>query len=35
MDANLEFSAKVLRRNWPDQDDVDHLLQGLRKAGFE
>jgi adenylate cyclase len=35
MDANLEFSASVLRRNWPDPADVDHLLNGLRKAGFE
>jgi tetratricopeptide (TPR) repeat protein len=35
MDANLEFSASVFRRNWPDQADVDHLLDGLRKAGFE
>jgi adenylate cyclase len=35
MDANLEFSASVFRRNWPDRADVDHLLDGLRKAGFE
>ncbi len=35
MDANLEFTASVLRRNWPDPADVDHLLDGLRKAGFE
>jgi adenylate cyclase len=35
MDANLEASATVLRRNWLDPADVDHLLQGLRKAGFE
>jgi adenylate cyclase len=35
MDANLEFSASVLRRNWPDPADIDHLLDGLRKAGFE
>jgi adenylate cyclase len=35
MDANLEFSASVFRRNWPDPADVDHLLDGLRKAGFE
>ena len=34
MDANLEVSARVLRRNWPDPGDVDHLLEGLRKAGF-
>jgi adenylate cyclase len=35
MDTNLEFSASVFRRNWPDPADVDHLLDGLRKAGFE
>jgi adenylate cyclase len=35
MDANLEFSASVFRRNWPDPADVDHLLEGLRKAGME
>jgi adenylate cyclase len=35
MDANLEFTASVLRRNWPDPADVDHLLDGLRMAGFE
>jgi adenylate cyclase len=35
MDANLDFSASVFRRVWPDPSDVDHLLEGLRKAGFE
>ena len=35
MDANLEFSAIVFRRAWPNPADVDHLLEGLRKAGFE
>jgi adenylate cyclase len=35
MDPNLEFSATIFRRNWPDPADVDHLLDGLRKAGFE
>jgi adenylate cyclase len=35
MDANLEFSASVFRRNWSDPADIDHLLEGLRKAGFE
>ena len=35
MDANLEYSASVFRRNWPDPADVDHILDGLRKAGFE
>jgi len=34
-DANLEFSASMFRRNWPDPADIDHLLDGLRKAGFE
>jgi len=35
MDVNLEFSASVFRRNSPDPADVDHLLDGLRKTGFE
>jgi adenylate cyclase len=35
MDANLEFSASVFRRNWPNPADVDHLLDGLRKAGMD
>ena len=35
LDANLEFSARMFRRTWPDPADVDHLLDGLRKAGFE
>jgi adenylate cyclase len=35
MDANLEYTASVFRRNWPDVADVDHILEGLRKAGFE
>jgi hypothetical protein len=35
MDANLEFSASMFRRNWPNPADVDHLLDGLRKAGFD
>jgi adenylate cyclase len=35
MDGSLEFSASVFRRNWPDPGDVEHLLEGLRKAGFE
>ena len=34
MDANLEYSASVLRRNWPNPADVEHILEGLRKAGF-
>ena len=28
-------TASVFRRNWPNPADVDHLLDGLRKAGFE
>jgi TolB-like protein/Tfp pilus assembly protein PilF len=35
MDASLESSASVLRRVWPDPVDVDHILDGLRKAGFK
>jgi predicted Zn-dependent protease len=35
MDTSLKFSASVFRRVWPDPADVDHLLDGLRKAGFE
>ena len=35
MDANLEASARVLRRNWPDQADLKHLLEGLHRAGFK
>ena len=35
MDANLEFSASVFRRVWPNPADVDHLLEGLRTAGFK
>jgi adenylate cyclase len=34
MDPNLEFSASVFRRNWSNPADVEHLLEGLRKAGF-
>jgi adenylate cyclase len=34
-DANLEVSAGVLRRVYPDPAAVDHILDGLRKAGFE
>jgi tetratricopeptide (TPR) repeat protein len=34
MDPNLEFSASMLRRTWPNPADVDHLLDGLRKAGM-
>ena len=34
-DANLETSANVLRRVYPDPTAVDHIVAGLRKAGFE
>jgi hypothetical protein len=34
-DANLEFSAAILRRVYPDPAAVDHILEGLRKAGFQ
>jgi len=35
LDGNLKFSASVYRRAWLDPADVDHLLEGLRTAGFE
>jgi adenylate cyclase len=35
MDPDLGFTASVLRRSWTDPTDVDHILDGLRKAGFE
>jgi adenylate cyclase len=35
MDANLDVSAGVLRRVYPNPTSVDHILDGLRKAGFE
>jgi adenylate cyclase len=35
MDANLESSAGILRRVYPDPAAVEHILDGLRKAGFE
>lgn len=34
-DASLEASASVLRRVYSDPAAVDHILDGLRKAGFE
>jgi hypothetical protein len=34
-DTNLEISAGVLRRVYPDPAAVDHILDGLRKAGME
>ena len=35
MDANLQVSADVLRRVYHDPAAIDHILDGLRKAGFE
>jgi adenylate cyclase len=35
MDASLDSSASILRRVYPDPAAVDHILDGLRKAGFE
>jgi adenylate cyclase len=35
MDATLDASAGVLRRVYPDSAAVDHILDGLRKAGFD
>jgi adenylate cyclase len=34
LDANLEIAAAVLHRNWPPGAAVDHILEGLRKAGM-
>ncbi len=34
-DANLEASATVLRRVYNDPAAIEHILDGLRKAGFE
>jgi len=34
MDANLAYTAGLFRRVYPDAA-VDHILDGLRKAGFE
>jgi adenylate cyclase len=35
LDANLSFVRTTLRRLYTDQTGVDHILDGLRKAGFE
>jgi adenylate cyclase len=35
MDADLAYSAGVLRRVYTNPAAVDHILDGLRKAGFE
>jgi adenylate cyclase len=34
IDANLKVSAAILQRNWPPGAAVDHILEGLRKAGM-
>lgn len=35
MDPDLAYSATTLRRLFSNPADVDHLLDGLRKAGFQ
>ena len=35
MDADLAYSAGLLRRVYTDPAAVDHILDGLRGAGFE
>ncbi len=35
MDASLQVSTDVLRRVYNDPAAIDHILDGLRKAGFE
>jgi len=35
MDADLAYSATTLRRVFSDPAAVDHILDGLRKAGFD
>ena len=35
MDPDLAYSATTLRRLFSDPAAVDHILDGLRKAGFE
>jgi hypothetical protein len=34
IDANLKVSAAILQRNWPPGAAVDHILEGLRRAGM-
>jgi hypothetical protein len=34
MDANLAYSATTLRRLFSDPAAVDHILDGLRRAGM-
>src|SRR5262249_11972348 len=35
MDSNQEVTPSGHRRTWTDPTDIDHILDGLRKAGFE
>jgi tetratricopeptide (TPR) repeat protein len=35
LDANFSFVRTTLRRLYTDQTGIDHILDGLRKAGFE
>ncbi len=35
LDANLSFVRTTLRRLYTDKAGIDHILDGLRKAGFE
>jgi tetratricopeptide (TPR) repeat protein len=35
LDANFSFVRTTLRRLYTDQAGIDHILDGLRKAGFE
>ena len=35
LDANLSFVRTTLRRLYTDQAGIDHILDGLRQAGFE
>ena len=35
IDANFAFVRTTLRRLYTDQAGIDHILDGLRKAGFD
>jgi adenylate cyclase len=35
LDPNLSFVESTLQRNYRDPTAIDHILDGLRKAGFE
>jgi hypothetical protein len=35
LDPNLSFAQATLQRLYADKAAVDHILSGLRKAGFE